>query len=234
MGEHIIIPIPIYYLISTMTVKTKLVAFDMDGTLIQGRLIEVISRKFNLTNRISLIQSDPSLLGYQKTRLIASVLKGIKEKEIVDSIDSIPIMHNADKIVSWFRKNGYKTGIITDSYSIAARVVAKKLDLDFCSANELIIEDGSVTGEIEMPLGWEKIGCLCNISICKRFHLTHYAKKYGVHIKDTIAIGDTRGDICMIKQAGLGIAFMPKDQDIIKQSKNIIHNPDLIEVLNYM
>jgi phosphoserine phosphatase len=38
----------------------------------------------------------------------------------------------------------------------------------------------------------------------------------------------------MIKQAGLGIAFMPKDQDIIKQSKNIIRNPDLIEVLNYM
>ena len=234
MGEHIIIPFPLYYLLPTMTVKPKLVAFDMDGTLIQGRLIEVISRKFKLTDRVSSIQSDPSLLGYQKTRLIASLLKGIKEREIVDSIDSIPIMHNADKIVTWFRKNGYKTGIITDSYSIAARVVAKKLDLDFCSANELVIKDGMVTGEIVMPLGWEKIGCPCNISICKRFHLTHYAKKYGVEIKDTIAIGDTRGDICMIKQAGLGIAFMPKDQDIIKQSKNIIHNPDLIEVLNYM
>ena len=143
-------------------------------------------------------------------------------------------MHNADKIVTWFRKNGYKTGIITDSYSIAARVVAKKLDLDFCSANELVIKDGMVTGEIVMPLGWEKIGCPCNISICKRFHLSHYAKKYGVEIKDTIAIGDTRGDICMINKQDWVSAFMPKDQDIIKQSKNIIHNPDLIEVLNYM
>jgi phosphoserine phosphatase len=217
-----------------MTVKPKLVAFDMDGTLIQGRLIEVISRKFRINERVGSIQSDPSLLGYQKTRLIASLLKGIKEREIIDSIDSIPIMHNADKIVTWFRKNGYKTGIITDSYNIAAQVIAKKLDLDFWSANELIIKDGVVTGEIQMPLGWEKIGCPCNISICKRFHLTYYAKVYGVQIKDTIAIGDTRGDICMIKQAGLGIAFMPKDQDIVKQSKNIIHNPDLIEVLNYM
>ncbi|WP_458721655.1 HAD family hydrolase [Candidatus Nitrosocosmicus sp. R] len=214
--------------------KPKLVAFDMDGTLIQGRLIEVISRKFKLTEKVSSIQSDPSLLGYQKTRLIASLLKGIKESEMVDSINSIPIMHNADKIVTWFRKNGYKTGIITDSYSIAAQVVANKLDLDFCSANELVVKDGIITGEIVMPLGWEKIGCPCNISICKQFHLNHYATKYGVQIRDTIAIGDTRGDICMIKQAGLGIVFMPKDQDIIKQSKNIIHNPDLIEVLNYM
>lgn len=217
-----------------MTVRPKLVVFDMDGTLIQGRLIEVISRKFGLTERVSSIQADASLLGYQKTQLIASFLKGIKASDIIDSINSIPIMHNADKIVTWFKKNGYKTGIITDSYSIAAQVVAKKLELDFCSANELIFEEGIVTGEIVMPLGWEKISCPCNISICKRFHLNHYANKYGVQIKDTIAIGDTRGDICMIKQAGLGIVFMPKDQDIIKQSKNIIHNPDLIEVLNYM
>ena len=217
-----------------MTVRPKLVVFDMDGTLIQGRLIEVISKKIKLTERVTKIQSDSSLLGYQKTQIIASLLKGVKEKEIVDSIDSIPVMHNADKIVTWFKKNGYKAGIITDSYSIAAQVIAKKLELDFCSANELIIKDGVVTGEIVMPLGWEKISCPCNISICKRYHLNHYADKYGVQIKDTIAIGDTRGDICMIKQAGLGIAFMPKDQDIIKQSKNIIRNPDLNEVLNYM
>lgn len=217
-----------------MTVRPKLVVFDMDGTLIQGRLIEVISKKIKLTERVTKIQSDSSLLGYQKTQIIASLLKGVKEKEIVDSIDSIPVMHNADKIVTWFKKNGYKAGIITDSYSIAAQVIAKKLELDFCSANELIIKDGVVTGEIVMPLGWEKISCPCKISICKRYHLNHYADKYGVQIKDTIAIGDTRGDICMIKQAGLGIAFMPKDQDIIKQSKNIIRNPDLIEVLNYM
>ena len=217
-----------------MTVRPKLVVFDMDGTLIQGRLIEIISKKIKLTERVTKIQSDSSLLGYQKTQIIASLLKGVKEKEIVDSIDSIPVMHNADKIITWFKKNGYKAGIITDSYSIAAQIIAKKLELDFCSANELIIKDGVVTGEIVMPLGWEKISCPCKISICKRYHLNHYADKYGVQIKDTIAIGDTRGDICMIKQAGLGIAFMPKDQDIIKQSKNIIRNPDLIEVLNYM
>lgn len=217
-----------------MTVKPKLVAFDMDGTLINGRLIEVISKKYNLTNLIRSIQSDTSLLGYVKTRQIASLLNGIKESEIIEAINSIPIMNNADKIVEWFKNNGYKTGIITDSYGIAAKVVANKLDLEFYAANELKVNEGIITGEINMPLGWEKINCTCNISICKRYHLNHYAEKYNVNIKDTIAIGDTRGDICMIKQAGLGIAFMPKDQDIILQSKNIIHKPDLIEVLNYM
>jgi phosphoserine phosphatase len=217
-----------------MTNKTKLVAFDMDGTLIQGRLIEVLSRKYQLSDKVKSIQTDKSLLGYQKTEIIAKLLSGIRRDEVVQSIDSIPVMHNAKKIVAWFKNNGYYTGIITDSYSIAAEVIAKKLELDFFAANELEIKDGIITGRISMPLGWEKNNCQCEISICKRYHLSLYAKKFDVEMKDTIAIGDTRGDICMINHAGLGIAFMPKDNEIIRHSKNIIRNPDLNEIMNYM
>ena len=217
-----------------MTNKTKLVAFDMDGTLIQGRLIEVLSQKYQLSNKVKTIQNDKSLLGYQKTEIIAKLLAGIRVEEIVQSISSIPVMHNAKKIIAWFKNNGYFTGIITDSYTIAAAVIAKKLELDFFAANELEIENGILTGGISMPLGWEKNKCPCQISICKRYHLSLYANKFDVEIKDTIAIGDTRGDICMINHAGLGIAFMPKDNEIIRHSKNIIRNPDLNKIMDYM
>lgn len=214
--------------------KTKLVAFDMDGTLIQGRLIEVLSRKYQLSAKVKSIQTEKSLPGYQKTEIIAKLLAGIRVDEVIQSIDSIPVMHNAKKIVAWFKNNGYYTGIITDSYTIAAEVIAKKLELDFFAANELEIKDGIITGRISMPLGWEKNNCPCQISICKRYHLSLYANKYDVEIKNTIAIGDTRGDICMINHAGLGIAFMPKDNEIIRHSKNIIRNPDLNEIMDYM
>ncbi|HET6589034.1 MAG TPA: HAD family phosphatase [Candidatus Nitrosocosmicus sp.] len=217
-----------------MTKKTKLVAFDMDGTLIQGRLIEVLSRKYQISDKVKSIQNEKSLLGFQKTEIIAKLLTGIRVEDVVQSIDSIPIMHNAKKMVGWFKNNGYYTGIITDSYTIAAEVVARKLGLDFCAANELEVRDGIITGEISMPLGWEKNNCPCQISICKRYHLSLYADKFDVEIKNTIAIGDTRGDICMINHAGLGIAFMPKDNEIIRHSKNIIRNPDLNEIMNYM
>ena len=46
-----------------MTVKPKLVVFDMDGTLIQGRLIEVISRKFKLTDRVTFDSIRPISIG---------------------------------------------------------------------------------------------------------------------------------------------------------------------------
>lgn len=217
-----------------MNEKTKLVAFDMDGTLIQGRLIEVLSTKYGLSSQVKSIQSDKSLLGYQKTSTIAKLLKGIRVKDVIESINSIPFMNNAKEIVEWFKNNGYITGIITDSYTVAAEVVAKKLELDFFAANELEVIDGIITGRISMPLGWEGEECQCKISICKRYHLKKYSQEFDVQIKDTIAIGDTRGDICMINQAGLGIAFMPKDNDIIMHSKNIINKPDLSEIKNYM
>jgi phosphoserine phosphatase len=216
-----------------MTSELKLACFDMDGTIIDGRLVEVISKKFGLYDQIKRIQNDSTIFGYIKTQKIASILKGIDEKELVIAIDSISLMKNCQNIINLLKKNNYKIGIITDSYTIAAKILVNKLGLDFVAANDLQISGGLITGEVRMPLGWEKINCNCKISVCKRYHLEMYARKYGIDIKNTVAIGDTRGDICMVNNAGIGIAFMPKD-DCIGKHKNLINRPDLMDILDYV
>ncbi|HEY0580221.1 MAG TPA: HAD family phosphatase [Candidatus Nitrosocosmicus sp.] len=216
-----------------MTSELKLACFDMDGTIIDGRLVEVISKKFGLYDQIKRIQNDSSIFGYIKTQKIASILKGIDEKELVIAIDSISLMKNCQRIINLLKKNNYKIGIITDSYTIAAKILVNKLGLDFVAANDLQISEGLITGEVRMPLGWDKINCYCKISVCKRYHLEIYAKKYDIDIKNTVAIGDTRGDICMVNNAGIGIAFMPKD-DCIGKHKNLINRPDLMDMLDYV
>jgi phosphoserine phosphatase len=216
-----------------MTSELKLACFDMDGTIIDGRLVEVISKKFGLYDQIKRIQNDSTIFGYIKTQKIASILKGIDEKELVIAIDSISLMKNCQNIINLLKKNNYKIGIITDSYTIAAKILVNKLGLDFVAANDLQISGGLITGEVRMPLGWEKINCNCKISVCKRYHLEMYARKYGIDIKNTVAIGDTRGDICMVNNAGIGIAFMPKD-DCIGKHKNLINRPDLMDMLDYI
>jgi phosphoserine phosphatase len=216
-----------------MTSKSKLAVFDMDGTIIDGRLIDALSTKFGLYDQIKQIQADPSILGFIKTQKIASLLKGIDEKEIIFALESIPIMNNFQNTVSALKESGYKIGIITDSYSIAAKTLANNYDLDFYAANDLIVNSGLVTGEVCMPLGWDKINCFCKNSVCKRYHLETYANKYGVDAKDTVAIGDTRGDLCMVTHAGIGIAFMPKD-DYINKCKYIINRPNISDIFNFI
>lgn len=216
-----------------MISKSKLAVFDMDGTIIDGRLIDALSTKFGLYDQIKRIQADPSIFGFIKTQKIASLLKGIDEKEIIFALESIPIMNNFQNSASALKESGYKIGIITDSYSIAAKTLANNYDLDFYAANDLIVNSGLVTGDVCMPLGWDKINCFCKNSVCKRYHLETYANKYGVDAKDTVAIGDTRGDLCMVTHAGIGIAFMPKD-DYINKCKCIINRPDISEIFNFI
>ena len=216
-----------------MTSESKLAVFDMDGTIIDGRLIDALSTKFGLYDQIKQIQADPSIFGFIKTQKIASLLKGIDENEIIFALESIPIMNNFQNAVSVLKEGGYKIGIITDSYSVAAKTLANSYDLDFYAANDLVVNNGLVTGEVCMPLGWDKINCFCKNSVCKRYHLENYANKYGVNAKDTVAIGDTRGDLCMVTHAGIGIAFMPKD-DYINKCKYIINRPNLSDIFGFI
>lgn len=216
-----------------MISKSKLAVFDMDGTIIDGRLIDALSTKFGLYDQIKQIQADPSIFGFIKTQKIASLLKGIDEKEIIFALESIPIMNNFQNSASALKEGGYKIGIITDSYSIAAKTLANNYDLDFYAANDLIVNSGLVTGEVCMPLGWDKINCFCKNSVCKRYHLETYANKYNVDANDTVAIGDTRGDLCMVTHAGIGIAFMPKD-DYINKCKYIINRPNISDIFNFI
>lgn len=210
----------------------RLAAFDMDGTLIQGRLVFALADRFDLSGKVRAIQSS-GRAGHEQTMGIAALFAGLEKKDIESAIESIPLARNCERTIEALRGRDYKIGIISDSYTIAAGYVADKLQLDFVAANELQLENGRITGKVNMPLGWDQIGCFCMISVCKRYHLEKFARQYSVSMENTLAVGDTRSDICMIQRAGRGIAFMPKDDDIAKATGIIVHDPDLLKVLEF-
>src|SRR5215207_1341830 len=169
-----------------MMLSSNLAAFDMDGTLIQGRLVFALADRFDLSDTVRSIQSHRLMAGHEQTK------------------------------------------------AIAAGFVADRLNLDFVMANKLQIFKGKITGKVDMPLAWDRIGCYCKISVCKRYHLEKSADYFCVPIENTLAVGDTKSDICMIQRAGVGIAFMPKDEEIKKASDKIVNEPDLLKVLNFV
>jgi phosphoserine phosphatase SerB len=209
-----------------------LAAFDMDGTLTQGRLVFALADKFGLSEKIKEIQASGQE-GHLQTKAIAALFSGIAKSDLVNAVESIPLTKNCEKAVAVFKEKNYKLGIISDSYTLAAEMVADRLGIDFVAANQLEIVDNKITGRVHMPLGWEKIGCFCKISVCKRYHLEQQAQKFGVPMEKTMAIGDTKSDLCMIQRAGVGISFMPKDSMIAKASKNVVREPDMLIVSQF-
>jgi phosphoserine phosphatase len=212
---------------------SNLAAFDMDGTLIQGRLVFALADRFDLSDKVRSIQSHRLMSGHEQTKAIAELFEGLTRKDLESAIASIPFTHHCERTVSALKDRGYKVGIISDSYTIAAGLVGDRLNLDFVMANELQILNGKITGKVDMPLGWDRIGCYCKISVCKRYHLEKSAQQFSVPIKNTLAVGDTKSDICMIQRAGVGVAFMPKDEEVKKATDKIVSEPDLLKVLEF-
>jgi phosphoserine phosphatase len=212
----------------------KLAAFDMDGTLLDGRLVFALSERLGLDGRVRTIQSDGMLAAHEKTVMMADLFTGVTRRDVESAVESITLAKNAEQVVAALKSREYKIGIISDSYTAAAGVVASRLGLDFVAANDLVFENNVATGRVNMPMGWEKIGCFCHLSVCKRYHLEKHADIFGVQIVDTLAVGDTRADICMIKHAGFGVAYMPKDDDVKNASENVVSTPDMMQVIRLL
>ena len=210
--------------------EPKLIAFDMDGTLITDRFIFRLARRFGFeTNLEEILSSD--IPEHEKTRSIASLLKGIRIEEIIDTFDQIPLSPGTQATVQELKNEGHVLAIISDSYTIATELLKERLGFDYTIANRLIVKGGMATGEVEMPLNWtgNRTGCLKH-SVCKLNALVSLSEKTKIPLERTVAVGDSTADICMLKYAGLGIAFNPKTR-AVEQSADITLKEDLSGLL---
>jgi len=202
----------------------------MDGTLIADRFIFRLVHRFGFEAELREIMSR-NIPEYEKTRSIASLLKGIMANEVIDTFDQIPLSPGIQMTALELKREGHVLAIISDSYTIVTERLKKRLGFDYTVANKLVVKGGKITGEVEMPLNWasNRMGCLKH-SVCKLNALVSLSEKTKIPLERTVAVGDNIADICMLRQAGLGIAFNPKTR-AVEQSADITIKGDLSELL---
>ena len=186
----------------------KLVIFDMDGTLLKGRTIFVFAHKKGFMNELlNIINSDRK--SYEKSIEIAKLLKGMNSRELLEIFRGIPLQDYVETVIKELKEKNIKTAIITNSYQFVADDLKERLGIDYAFANNLIIDDDIVTGELlvnNKNLAEQFDGCNIH-SICKEQVLKSICIKLDITEGEAIAVGDGAIDICMLKKAGLGIAF---------------------------
>lgn len=204
------------------------VAFDMDGTLLDGRLVLALARLCDAEDKVKAIMNS-NMKGYEKSTAIARLWKGFKKDVVLDALSSISLSSNALHTVRRLKEQGCIVGIISDSYTLATDTLARMLGMDFSIANTLEYDrDGILTGRIDMPLGWEHIGCSCYNSVCKRYHLER------LYVDDEpirVAVGDSMNDTCMLKAADVSIAYRAKDGIESIAMYSICGLADIIDIL---
>lgn len=189
----------------------KMVIFDMDNTLLNGRFIDTCADKFNFKKELYVLRNtitDSVML----TKRIATLLKGLNTKDLLDVVEEIPLVDDAKLTIAELKNRGYIIGIISDSFTFITEYIKNKVGADFSLANELEFSKSISTGEVKVPsYFFHHQSSLTKEPVCKSNALLHILKEYKISLSNVIAVGDGRNDIGMIAHAGMGVAFCPTD-----------------------
>ncbi|MDE3125062.1 MAG: HAD-IB family phosphatase [Bacteroidota bacterium] len=211
----------------------KLILFDMDNTLLKGSFIEAFATKFHLKKELMDIRAkepDPIIL----TKKMANLLKGKSIAELIQIADEIPIVEDAITIIAELKTRGYLIGIISESFDCISNHIKHQLGMHFSLGNELEFSKSICTGEVKIPSFWfSQKNSLCKHTICKTNAMLAILEKHQIKRENTIAVGNSLNDLCMIKEAGMGVAFCSKDELVNHHADIIITNKmfeDLLKV----
>lgn len=209
----------------------KLIVFDMDNTLLQGRFIDAAAERFGFADRIAAVRADTPDHSL-RTKQMAMLLAGKTIAELIAIVDGIPLIPDVVEVIGRLKKRGYLIGIITDSYDCIARHVQQNIGADFALGNDLEFSNSIATGEVRIPSFFMHTpASACAHGFCKGNALLHVAEQNGIDLGNTIAVGDSDMDLCMIKFAGVGVAFRPTHPLLHSVAEMTIRHPSFKPLL---
>ena len=182
----------------------KLVQLDVDSTLIQQEVIELLAAKAGVGSEVISI-TEQAMRGEidfeQSLRARVALLKGLPVSAISEVQKQILLTPGAKTLVSTLHTLGHTVAVVSGGFIDVIAPLLKELNIKFYKANTLGIENGVLTGEV--------IGPVIDRA-AKAAALKEFAAAQSISMDQTIAIGDGANDLDMIAAAGLGIAFNAK------------------------
>jgi phosphoserine phosphatase len=182
----------------------RLIVMDVDSTLIQGEVIELLAEHAGQQAKVAEIteaamRGELDFEGSLRERV--ALLAGVDASAIDDVRRKIKLASGARTMVRTLKRLDYKFAIVSGGFTQVTDALVKDLGIDYSAANELEVVDGKLTGKVIGPV-IDRAG--------KAAALTDFAARAGVPISQTVAIGDGANDLDMLQAAGLGIAYNAK------------------------
>ncbi len=182
----------------------KLVQLDVDSTLIQQEVIELLAAKAGVSQKVREI-TDLAMRGEldfeQSLRSRVKLLKGLPESVISEVQNEISLTLGARTLIDTLHRLGHSVAVVSGGFIDVIAPLVDSLKIKYVKANKLEIIDGFLTGNIS----GEVID-----RAAKAAALREFAELENLTMSQTIAIGDGANDLDMIAAAGLGIAFNAK------------------------
>jgi phosphoserine phosphatase len=205
---------------------SRLVVMDVDSTLIQGEVIEMLAERAGCRDQVAAV-TESAMRGEldfeESLRERVALLAGLDAGALDDVYDDIVLAPGARTMVRTLKRLGYRFAIVSGGFSQVTDRLAADLGIDFSAANELEVVDGRLTGRIRGPVV-DRAG--------KAAALRRFAEEAGVAVGATVAVGDGANDLDMLGAAGLGIAFNAKP--VVQQAADTAVNVPYLDAIVYL
>ncbi len=205
--------------------RKRLLVADMDSTMITVECIDELADYAGLKAEVAEIteRAMRGELDFEAALDARVALLAGLDAEVIDRCreERVTLTPGATTLVRTMRARGATCLLVSGGFTRFADPVAEAIGFNRALANELLIEDGRLTGKVRRPI----VG-----AAAKHDALTEAMAGLGLGRAETMAVGDGANDIPMIEAAGLGIAYHAKPVAAAAADARIAHN-DLTALL---
>ncbi len=182
----------------------RLVVFDVDSTLVQGEVIEMLAAKAGHEAEVRELTAAAmrgELDFTQSLHRRAALLAGLPESVFAEVGAELELTPGARTTIRTLKRLGFRCGVVSGGFTRVIAGLAEELGLDYVAANNLEVVEGKLTGRV--------VGRIIDRP-GKAEALRRFADQAGIPLAQCVAVGDGANDIDMISAAGLGVAFNAK------------------------
>jgi phosphoserine phosphatase len=204
----------------------RLIVMDVDSTLIQGEVIELLAAHSGHESEVARVteRAMRGELDFEASlRERVALLAGIPSTALDEVYDELVLAPGARTLVRTLRRLGYRFALVSGGFSQITDRLADDLGIHYARANELEIVDGTITGRILGDVV-DRAG--------KAAAARYFAEQVGVPLESVVAIGDGANDLDMLEVAGLGIAYNAKA--LVQEAADTTVNVPYLDAIMYL
>ena len=192
----------------------KLIAFDMDSTLINIECVDEIADAAGRKAEVAAI-TEATMRGEiadfkESLRRRVALLRGVTMADLeAVYTQRLQLNPGAEELIIACKAAGLKVLLVSGGFTYFAERVKERLGIDFARSNLLEMESGPNCGQLTGGLVDQSWGDICD-GAEKRRTLLEVASLMGITPEQCIAVGDGANDLPMMGVAGLSVAYHAK------------------------